>query len=388
MKKNRKRDKTKYFTIKEVSYIVIGTVFMGIIIGIIVNQTIKPKITLSKYSTNYEEIIKTYQNIKSNYYKDVNSDVLLESAVKGMIDSLGDQYSEFLDPNASKELDNVLQDEYVGIGCSIKQESNHIVVEEVYQGTPSYGKLKKGDQLIQIDNRKIDPKNLNEVVTLMKGKENTKVKIVVKRKEEYKTYTVNRSKVPNQTVTHQEKDHIGIIQIEAFTEKTTQQFEKAFQELQEKKIKGLIIDLRDNAGGYISSAEEIASIFLKKGQIIYQLEKKGLKRKVKDTTKESKNIKVILLINENTASASEILSSALKEQYGAILVGTKTYGKASVQKIYTLSNGSSYKCTVEKWLTSKGKVVDQKGINPDIIIENNKKETVDKQLLKALEQFK
>ncbi len=388
MKNRNKKTKTKTFSIKEVSIIMVFTILIGIFIGVFTAQTIKIKFSYTNYSSDYEEIIDTYQNIKSNYYKEIDKDALLEAAVSGMINELEDEHSEFLNAKETKALDTTLQNKYIGIGCVIKKENTNIVIDKVYEKSSSYGKLKKGDILIKIDGQEVKKMSLNDISLLMSGKENTKVKITIKRNKEEKTYTLKRTKIETQTVTSKIKNNIGILKIDSFTEKTAKQFKKELKSLEDKNVKGLIIDLRDNLGGYISSAGDIASCFLKKGQIIYQLEKKGIRSEVKDTTKEHKNIKVVVLVNKNTASSAEVLASALQEQYNAKIVGEKTYGKGSIQKVYTLSNGSSYKYTIENWKTSKGKVVDKKGITPDMIIKQDADIREDKQLLKALELFK
>lgn len=386
-KNKKKKDRTKTFSFKEVSIVMVFTILLGIFIGVFLGYTIKTNFSYDKYSTNYEEIIDTYQNIKSNYYKEIDDDALLEAAVKGMIDELDDDYSEFLDTEETEDLNTTLENQYIGIGCSIIEEDGKILIYEVYEDSPANGYLKPNDQLIKIDDQNIEGKDLNTVSLLMSGKENTNVKITVKRDNEEKTYTFKRTKVENKTISSKIEKNIGIIRMDAFTENTTQQFKDELETLEKKNIKGLVLDLRDNIGGYISSAGDIASIFLKKGQVLYQLEKKGLKSNVKDTTREHKDIKVVVLVNKNTASSAEVLTSALKEQYGAIVVGEKTYGKGSVQKVYTLSNGSSYKYTIEKWNTSKGKTVDKVGITPDIKINNADKSKEDNQLQEAIKQF-
>lgn len=388
MKKNKKARKNgKAFSVKEVSIIMVITILIGVVIGAFISYTMKDKIFYNKYSSNYEEIIDTYQNIKSNYYKDIESKELLDAAINGMIEHLDDEYSNFLTQEESQKENKDLDKDYIGIGCSIKEENKKILIEEVYENTPAYNKLKKKDQIIKIDNTVIKDLGLNQVSLLISGKENTTIKITVKRDNKEKTYTLKRKKIENPTVYSKIEKNIGYIQITSFSENTSKQFKKELEKLEKQKIKGLIIDLRDNIGGYISSAEEIASIFLKKDQVIYQLEKKGIISKVKDQTKENKNTKVIVLVNKNTASSAEVLASALKEQYNAKLVGEKTYGKASIQKVYNLSSGASYKYTIEKWRTAKGNVVDKKGITPDILVQMEKNTKEDIQFEKAMEQF-
>lgn len=384
MKKKEKEQK-RGFTTREVAILMVAMLLVGIMIGSISSYAIKGTIIYNKYSTDYEEIIETYQNIKSEYYNDIDNKSLLDAAVKGMIESLDDEYSNFLDKTDTENLDKSLQDKYIGIGCGILAKDNRFYVEEVYKETPAYEKLKKGDEIIKIDGKSIKGKTFSETCDLIAGRENTKVKITVLRDKKEKTYTLKRSKIDNPTVFSDKKNHVGIIRITSFTESTKKQFERELKELEKENIKGLIIDVRDNIGGYISSAGDIASMFLKKGTILYQLEKKNFTSKVKDETKENRNIKVAVLINGSTASSAEVLASTLKEQYNATLIGEKTYGKGSVQKVVKLSSGASYKVTIEKWKTSQGKTVEKKGLIPDITVSNDEE---DRQLEKALQIFK
>ena len=171
-----------------------------------------------------------------------------------------------------------------------------------------------------------------------------------------------------------------MISISVFASNTTKQFKKELNKLEKEKIDSLIIDLRDNTGGYLSSATEIASMFLPKNKIIYQLSSKGIKEPILDETKEKRTYPIVVLINETSASASEILTSALKESYKATIVGVKSYGKGTVQKAYNLKDGTMYKYTIQKWLTPKGTSIDNVGISPDIEVEGKTE-----QITKAME---
>ena len=192
-------------------------------------------------------------------------------------------------------------------------------------------------------------------------------------------------------IIEQDNKKIGYINISIFTSITTKQFKKQLAKLEDKEIDGLIIDVRDNSGGYLSTVTDISSLFLKKGQIIYQLSSKSGVEKIKDNTKESRSYPIAVIINKNSASASEILAGAIKESYKGYVVGTKTYGKGTVQQVKKLSDGSMIKYTIENWLTPDGNWINEKGIEPTDEVELSKEyyenptNENDNQLQKALE---
>ena len=178
---------------------------------------------------------------------------------------------------------------------------------------------------------------------------------------------------------------IGYIYIKNFSKNLSSQVDKALSYLEFNNINSLIIDVRDNAGGYLSSAEEVASFFIENGKVIYSLESNNKKYTYKDTTKESRKYKIAVLINGGSASASEILAAALKDSYGAILVGTKSYGKGKVQQVVPLESGGSVKYTSAKWLTPSGKCIDGTGLNPDYHVVYSEEIPYDSQINKAIE---
>ena len=213
--------------------------------------------------------------------------------------------------------------------------------------------------------------------------------LLIKRGEDQFDVSVLREKVDITSVTSDTYtiDHhkIGYIKIDIFASNTQKQFKKVLESLEKDGIDSLIIDVRDNSGGYLTVVSEMASMFLDKSKIIYQLDTKGVKEPIYSLTKEKRTYPIAVLINKGSASASEILASALKESYGAFVVGVPSYGKGTVQKSFTLETGSTIKYTTQKWLTPDGNWIHEKGVLPTIEVEYDKTGDVDTQLQKALE---
>ena len=383
MKRNKKGNNKKCFNLIEMVIIMVITCLFGIFIGSIITfMTIKtnPKkidLTKDKYIERFED---SYENIVSTYYDSIDKSKLIDSAIKGMIDSLEDPYANYMNEDESITFKEEVEGKYVGIGCEITiNEDNQAVISKIIASSPAEKQgLKVGDIIISIDNKDIS--NISDLtdLSLIRGNENTKVTLKIKREDSEKSFTLTRKKIDIESVTSELKEFnnnkIGIIKINVFASNTYKQFRKSLEKLEKKNIKSLIIDVRDNNGGYLSSVSDIASIFLQKNKIIYQLSSKGINEPILDSTKEKRNYKVAVLINENSASAAEVLAAALKDSYKAVLVGMTSYGKGTVQKAYYLSNGSSYKYTIQKWLTPKGDSIDKKGIKPDIIEKDSTKQ--------------
>ena len=223
---------------------------------------------------------------------------------------------------------------------------------------------------------------------ISKDKENT---ITIKRNDELISYNIKTSQINTpltNTIININDKNIGYIKVSTFTNKVGEEFKKTLLKLEGQGIDSLVIDMRDNLGGYLKGASEIANLFLEKDKIIYSLDSKDGISNYKDDTDESRTYQVVVLINKNTASASEVLTAALKDSYNAIIVGEKSYGKGRVQEAKTLEDGTMVKYTTAKWLTPLGNCIDEIGISPDYVVEMTKNENgeiVDNQLDKAVE---
>lgn len=393
MKRKSKRSKKIYgFKLIEVIVIVITTsILCTVATGMIFYKHYERTPILSQNKSNNEyinEFLDVYDSITKEYYEEVNQNELIDSAINGMFSYLGDDYSEHLSQKDTNDLLEKLAGEYQGIGVEIYQDK---IIYDVFENSPAEkAGIKKGDQVIKIDKEDLKDKD-NEYVADKIKKSEGKIDIVLLREGKEINIVVEKDKlyIPSVTdrIIESNNKKIGYMQISTFSNTTYKQFKSTLEKLEKENINSLIIDVRSNSGGYLVSAKDIASLFLEKGKVIYSLEEKGKTTKYKDKTKTKRSYDVAVLINEYSASASEILTAALKDSYNATLVGKKSYGKGKVQQTLDLDDGSMAKYTTAKWLTPKGTCIDKVGISPDyeVDLEINGEEIVDTQLNKAVE---
>jgi len=375
MKKKSKKGKKRYSLI-EVVIIMVLTCLVSIVLGSVITfLTIKTSPKSSKeetiIDTQLEDFTNTYNSIIDNYYYKIDKDELLNSAVQGMVDYLNDPYSNLLDKDEAISFAENIKGEYIGIGCEFKKEGKDLVITKILKDSPAENAgIKIGDIVLEIDGNSVSDMAMIQISDAVSGKNNTTITLKVKRLEEELTISAVRKKIDipsvESSIETSSNQRIGIIKINIFAANTYKQFRKELTTIEKQGIDKLVIDVRDNSGGYLSSASNIASIFLKEKSVIYQLKSKGQKEAVLDTTAEKRTYPIVVLINEETASASEVLALALKESYGAILVGSNSFGKSKIQTTNQLSNGSVLKYTIEEWLSPKGNSVNDKGIYPDI----------------------
>ncbi len=372
-------EKQTGFNILEVLIIMFITLCFGGLLGSALTYASgnKHKI-VTTVPSELKEFIETYEDITDNYYEDINKDELLGSGIKGMLGFLGDKYSIYMDEEESEDFNQEIEGKYVGIGSEIKRlESGETIISNPFEDGPAAAAGLQVDDIIQkVDGEDVTGLDLSEISNKVKGKEGTVVRITVKRGEEILEIPVIRgevelSSVEAQMLTLNDKK-IGYIKIEIFAANTGKQFEKELLKLESEGITSLIIDVRNNSGGYLSTANEISSLFLEKGKNIYQLDTKGEIEVIKDTTKAKREYPVAVLINQYSASASEILASAIKEAYDkGFVVGVNSYGKGTVQKATTLKSGATVKYTIQKWLTPNGNWINEVGVEPTHKVEQN-----------------
>lgn len=382
------------FKTSEVIALLLLTSIVSILMGGLVTYKICFKLENGADKHLYS-FIKNYEYIVKNYYDKVDRTKLIDAAISGMLETL-DKNSSYVG-SEDNDFNIHLQGNYQGIGVQVyNDDDNNIVIYSVFENSPaSKVGLKEGDIFIKIDDEEVKGKTTKEVSELIKSKKD-KFKITYKRDDKEQTVKINLSKVDLPSVTSKtiEKDDkkIGYIYMSIFASNSDKQFEKKLNELEKENINSLIIDLRNNSGGHLTTAENIISLFLDSTHPIYQIESKGKKSKYYSKGKKDKKYKIVLLVNKSSASASEVTTSALKEQCGAVVIGERTYGKGTVQELQTLPDGEQYKLTTKKWLTSKGEIVDGKGINVDIEEQLDSKyseeptEENDNQLQKAIEE--
>ena len=380
----------KGFSLKSVAIIVIVTaIITSLTTGLIIYNNSKLILGSASLSSDsaLKEFLKVYSSLDENYYENIDKTKMIDAAIAAMLKYLGEDYSTYLNQTETDSLSNKLSGTFKGIGISITN-GNEIV--KVYEDTPAFkAGLKENDKIIRINDTDTEGKNQIEVANLIdKTKENT---LVVSRDGAELTFKVIPEEIntPLTTQVYEKNDKkIGYIYIEAFTEKVGEEFKKSLEDLEQQGITSLIIDVRENTGGYLKGATEIASLFLEKGKTIYSLEGKDGVTTYKDETDEKRDYPVILLINENTASASEVLAAALQDSYGAKLVGKISYGKGKVQQTKQLEDGSMVKYTSARWLTPEGECIDGFGLAPhyeEDIVQNEDGTYTDNQLNKAIE---
>lgn len=388
--KKIKKNKLK-LGLSESIFIMIITFSLGLIVGGIIMYGKGP----FGADTSFNQFIATYNEINDFYYKDVDSEKLLESGIKGMISYLGDPYSTYMSVETANEFNEEVEGVYHGIGAEITlKDDKKIHIGKVFPDSPAEKSgLKTDDILIKVNNEEISNLSLNEIANKVKGDVGTDVSITIIRDNEEKVIKLKRDNVDTISVTGEviQKDNkkIGYLNVSIFAANTAKQFETELLKLEKEKIDSLIIDLRNNQGGYLNSVTDIISLFIKKGLPIYELKIKDDIEIVYDKTNDERKYKIVVLVNSTSASASEVLSGALQETYKATIMGTKTFGKGKVQKVYALPSGALVKYTYQEWLTPLGNYIDGKGITPDIEVKyvyndkgiDNQKEEAIKYLL-------
>lgn len=362
------------FSTKEVVVVMIFSLGLGFLMcfGCINLFTGKNYLKVSK---DLDKIVDTYYAIVDNYYGDLDKDSLIEGAIEGMISSVGDTYTSYTNIDDTAIFDETINGKYEGIGCTIATyELGKIVVIEVFEDSPAFiAGLKVGDVIKKVDNISCEDKTSSDISDYIKDSGKEKIVLTVARDNMEMDITINLSKVEVPYVNGQILEYagkkVGYMQIIIFSSTAYSQFKNKLEELEKEKIDSLIIDVRDNSGGYLTTVTDILNLFLEKGKVIYQLEDSNGKVEKKDTTREKRNYPLAVLINNASASASEILASAIKESYGGLVVGTNSYGKGTVQQTKKLLDGSMIKYTTQKWLTPNGNFIDEVGVTPTNIVE-------------------
>lgn len=392
-KGSKMNTKKPLFGLKEVVGIVIITAVVGFLTGFLVKQE-DTKTTLSHYE---EELLSNYQYILTNYYKNVDARDLVSVAIKGMIDYLDDPYADYISSNDIDNFNLLINGEYEGIGIQISyNEENEVVITYVFpDSSADQAGLEAGDIFVKINDETVLEMSLDEIKNLISTFNDEEFNITYKRDgNEYQT-KLKREKVTIESVQtkifEKNDSKIGYIKLSNFATNSYQQFNDKLENLEKDNIDSLIIDLRDNTGGELETVENIVSLFIPKGKVIYQMKDKGQITKTYSESDTERNYPIVVLVNEYSASASELMTGALKEIYGATIIGVNTYGKGTAQKVVTLDNGERYKFTNKEWLTAKGNSIEGVGIEPTIRIEQPEKyymdpiEENDEQLNRALE---
>ncbi len=393
IKQKREKDEIQDnldFNLLEVVIIVLITgIVVSVVSGLIVFNNYDKIVKNNTERTNNElsEFIENYNKIVDNYVNEVDKEELIQNAIKGMYNYLGDDYTMYIDEVESDNLEDQLTGEYTGLGVEIatyisNDNTNINVITKVFKDSSAEkAGLKVGDILSKIDDIDLSQQTSSFIADKVKNGTEESFTITYFRDNKENTVTIKRAHVYINSVNTKQYDNTLYMKIDTFSLTTKDQVEKAINEL-DSKTNSLIIDLRDNTGGYLTSANDTAELFLDKGQIIYQLKNRNeIVSKYESKSNKIKTFKkIVVLVNESTASASEVLTLALKENLNAIVVGKKTFGKGTVQDKSTLSNGSIVKFTTSYWLSPNGNSINKVGIVPEYEVDGE-----EEQLNKAIE---
>lgn len=411
--KNEKREKRRKFFIskilridvdndnyssKEIISLFCCSFLVGVFTCIILGSILTGGRNYIKLSNDLGKFFDVYETLLDNYYDTIDKERLVNEAIDGMVSSVGDVYTSYVDSDSSTSFNEEISGIYEGIGCTIQKQSDGLKVIEIFEGSPSEkAGLMSNDIIVKVDGIEVtDSVTADSLSSYIKYEADEKIKIVILRDDEEKTLTVKRGKIETPVVSSTTYDvndkKIGYLSISLFSSVADKQFENELKKLENENISGLIIDVRDNNGGYLTAVTNIVNSLLPKGKVIYQIEKDNKREVIKDKTDICRKYPIVVLTNENSASASEILAASIKESYDkGFVVGAKTYGKGTVQQVKTLSDGSMIKYTVENWLTPKGTWINENGIEPtdevalDTKYWEDPKAENDNQLQKALD---
>jgi len=328
---------------------------------------------------NMDKVAQAFQLIKGSYVEDVKEKQLVEGAIQGMLTTLDDPYSVYMDEETAKQFSDMLDSSFEGIGAEVSMVDGKTIIVAPFKDSPAEkAGIKPNDQILSVDGVGVDGLDLYETTLKIRGKKGTMVVLEIMRQglKEPITIKVKRDEIPQITVyskiKKQDGKSIGYMEITSFSEETAEEFKKQLKGLENKKIEGLVLDVRGNPGGFLESVQDILKEFVSKEKPYVQIEKRnGEREKYYTTLEKDKPYPVAVLIDKGSASASEILAGALQEAERITLIGEKTFGKGTVQQAVPMGDGSNIKLTLFKWLTPDGNWIHKKGIEPDIAVKQS-----------------
>ncbi len=341
-----------------------------------------------KVYKKYSKLEEIYSYIDENYYTDVDDDKLMEGIYSGLVKALDDPYSSYMSKDKFREWNSDISGEFGGIGVTFTKDDNgEFLIVSVIDDTPAYkAGIRAGDTIEAVDGKTYE--DMNDIVAVIRGKEGTSLKLTYKRDDSKKTVTIVRDTIQIESVKSEvRKDNIGYIRISSFIETTAEDFKKALSEMESAKVKGMVIDIRNNGGGLVNEGLEVADELLGKCTLVCYVDNKGNKT-YSYSDKDKTDIPYVLLVDGATASTSEILTAAVKDNNGGKIVGTKTFGKGIIQNTSQFKDGSALKLTVMQYLSPDGNEIHKKGVKPDYVVKLKKNDDTDYQLNKAVELLK
>lgn len=377
----------------------IGAIILALVTSVstftvsnIVQIPLNQKVLVNK--AKFDEVMDVYESqskavaleeyINQNYIEDVEKQKLEDGQLKGLFEAIGDPYSTYMNEEEFASFAEHTKGTFGGIGVvvSLDEEDNRLTVERTVKGGPSEDKgIKRGDKIVKVDGKEYKPQDYSnailmreDIVKALRGKPGTKVKVTLlrkneKNKDELIDKEVKREEIRSETVESKIiDDNIGYISIDSFDEITAEDFKKELAALKKQNIEALILDLRFNPGGVLDVSTQIADEFMGEGTIVYT-EDKQKKRNYIKSDKNKLGLPLAVLVNGESASASEVVSGALQDSGDGVIVGTKTFGKGIVQTVKPLSDGSGVKLTISEYFTPKGRTIHDKGVEPDVVVE-------------------
>lgn len=366
--------KGSLFSTAQLATIVILASIFSLLMGMAIAT---PKLKKEDSNKSIEDFIKQYNSIKNEYYEDIDDEEAMKTAMDAIVNSL-DAYTTVVDDSLSNTLTTRLQGTYQGFGIQVANDaSNNLIIVDVIKDSPAEkAGLQIYDYIKKLDSEDVVGMTTTDFVNIVKNSPKASFTLIVEREGKDVTIQINREKVTLNSIAtdiyERNNKKIGYIYVSLFAYNTDVQFNSALKELESKDIDSLIVDLRYNTGGHLSAVENMMSEFLNKKHVIYQIQTKSKIEKYYSKTDTERKYEVAVLVNNYSASASEMFAATMQEEYGATIIGTTTYGKGTVQELRDSSlEDKQYKLTTKKWLTPKGNWVNGKGVTPDIVIELN-----------------
>lgn len=340
--------------------------------------------------SNLMRFITAYRFIETKYVNDTDDVKLIDGAIDGMVKSLNDPHSNYLSPKMYKTLMEQTEGSFAGIGVVMGMDNEQkIHIVGIMENSPGQkAGLQEGDEILAVGGVPVTQMAFDEVAAHVRGQAGTDVVLTIMRDNANQDITITRDNIKLKTVGHKMLDNnIGYIQIVSFSEDTANEFNEAYNDLKNQGMKALVLDLRNNPGGLLTTCVEIAKKLVPKGEIVSIVDKQGNKETYSSSL-EAPEYPLVVLINKNSASASEILSGAIQDTKSGTIIGNTSYGKGSVQTILPMFEDDAVKLTIAKYYTPSGRSIDGTGITPDIEINLDENATLDTQLDKALEVLK
>ena len=361
------------------------------VFGYYLGQTEKPLLIKPAPSEKADMSLfwETWDLVKEKYVNQINDQDLVYGAIKGMVNALGDPYSAFMTPEENKQFEEDMQGSFEGIGAEIGIRDGVLTIIAPLEGMPAEkAGIKAGDKVIKVNDKSTAEMTLNEAVRLIRGPRGTTVSLTILRNGEAQEIKIVRNQIDIKSVKLEQKENnIIYIDINGFLQDTSQEFTIAAAQVLLLNPKGIILDLRNNPGGYLDQAIEVTGWFVYKGEVVV-IEEFGDNKQTEHKAFGNASLKkypLVVLVNQGSASGSEILAGALRDLRSTKLIGEKTFGKGSVQELENLENKSSLRITIAKWLTPNGYSIHEKGLEPDLaMIDDPKTEDVDEQLEEAM----